>query len=111
MKKIAIPLKDSVLCGHFCHSDVFNVFTTEDHKIINEEKLVPPPHEPGIIPQWLHQQGVTDVIAGGIGQRAIQILLDNKINVYVGVAAKDSRELVNELLNNTLQAGVNLCDH
>lgn len=111
MKKVAIPLKDNVLCGHFGHSDVFTVFTTEGQKIVTEEQLVPPPHEPGVIPVWLHEQGVTDVIAGGIGQRAIQILNDNKINVYVGVAPKDSRELVNDLLNDTLVAGVNLCDH
>ncbi|MCK7542001.1 MAG: hypothetical protein MZV63_69485 [Marinilabiliales bacterium] len=31
----------------------------------------PRPHEPGLLPGWLAEKGVTDVIAGGMGQRAI----------------------------------------
>lgn len=111
MRKIAIPTQNDMLCGHFGHSEQFAIFHTKDGKVTGREKLTPPPHEPGSIPRWLHEQGVTDIIAGGIGQRAIQILLANKINVYVGVAPKPSEELVNDLLNDTLQAGVNLCDH
>lgn len=111
MRKIAIPMKDNMLCNHFGHSDEFAVFETNDGKVTKEERLTPPPHEPGTIPRWLHEVGVTDVIAGGIGQRAIQILLANHINVYVGVAQKPAELLVNELISDSLQAGVNLCDH
>lgn len=111
MRKIAIPMKDNMLCNHFGHSENFAVFETSDGIITKEERLTPPPHEPGTIPRWLHEVGVTDVIAGGIGQRAIQILLSNHINVYVGVAQKPAELLVNELLSDSLQAGVNLCDH
>lgn len=111
MRKIAIPTQNNKLCSHFGHSEQFAVFHTDNGKIVDQEKLTPPPHEPGSIPRWLHEQGVTDIIAGGIGQRAIQILLNNQINVFVGVAPKPSEELVMDLLNDNLQAGVNLCDH
>lgn len=111
MRKIAIPTRDNILCNHFGHSDQFVIYNTNDGKVLSEEKSTPPPHEPGSIPRWLHSLGVTDVIAGGMGQRAIQIFLANKINVYVGVAQKPPEVLVNELLNDSLQAGVNLCDH
>lgn len=111
MRKIAIPLQQNTLCSHFGHSEAFAVFTTENGSITKQDQLPPPPHEPGVIPKWLHEQGVTDIIAGGIGQRAIQILLDNKINVFVGVAPKPPEELVKDLLTDNLQAGVNLCDH
>lgn len=111
MKKIAIPLLNKTLCSHFGHSQEFVIYETSDHEVINVSHLPPPPHEPGTIPRWLHEQGVTDIIAGGIGQRAIQILLDNDINVYVGVEAKTADELVKDFLEGTLKAGVNLCDH
>lgn len=111
MRKIAIPLKNDILCNHFGHSDEFAIFETENGSIKKEEKLTPPPHEPGTIPRWLRDEGVTDVIAGGIGQRAIQILLENKMNVFVGVAPKHPEALVKDLLADCLQAGVNLCDH
>jgi predicted Fe-Mo cluster-binding NifX family protein len=55
--------------------------------------------------------GVTDIIAGGLGQRAIDIFLQNGINVYTGVNIATPEELVKQLLNGTLVAGVNLCDH
>lgn len=31
------------------------------------------PHEPGFLPVWLALQGVTHIIAGGMGQRAISL--------------------------------------
>ncbi len=111
MKKIAVPLENDQLCNHFGHSEAFALYQVENNQIVNTDKQVPPPHEPGSTPRWLHELGVTDVIAGGIGQRAIQILLNNHINVYVGVAQKPVDELVNDLLNDRLEAGVNLCDH
>jgi predicted Fe-Mo cluster-binding NifX family protein len=111
MRKIAIPLKNNVLCGHFGHSDEFAFYTTEDGKIVSHEIQTPPPHEPGSIPRWLNTNGISDVIAGGIGQKAIQILLNHRINVFVGVAPKAPEALVNDLLNDSLQAGANLCDH
>ncbi len=100
-----------MLCNHFGHSEQFVFIETDNSNIVKEEFVTPPTHEPGSIPKWLHDLGVTDIIAGGIGQKAIQILLGNKINVYVGVASKPSKELVNELLDGSLIAGVNLCDH
>jgi len=73
--------------------------------------VTPPPHEPGILPGWLAEKGVTDIIAGGIGQRAIGLFNQNKINVFVGAQIKDPSELANDLINNTLVAGANYCDH
>ena len=34
---------------------------------------MPPEHRPGVYPRWVAALGVTDVIAGGIGQRAIDL--------------------------------------
>lgn len=110
-KRIAIPLLNNMLCMHFGHCEEFIIFNTDEKGISREERLTPPPHESGAIPNWLHKQDVTDVIAGGIGQQAIEILLQNKMNVYVGVAPKPAEELVKDLLNGNLQDGVNLCDH
>ncbi|MCD4745293.1 MAG: NifB/NifX family molybdenum-iron cluster-binding protein [Bacteroidales bacterium] len=111
MKKIAIPTENNSICAHFGHCKEFSIFETEDGQIVSNELAVPPPHEPGVLPGWLAEKGVTDIIAGGMGQRAINLFLDNKINVYVGVTVKAPKELVLDLLNGNLQAGVNLCDH
>jgi predicted Fe-Mo cluster-binding NifX family protein len=110
-KKIAIPLENGILCAHFGHCHQFAIIEAEYGNIKNESVLTPPPHEPGVLPTWLAEKGVTDVIAGGMGQRAIALFNQEKINVFVGAHQKPPKELANDLLNNTLIAGANYCDH
>ncbi|MCF8335728.1 MAG: NifB/NifX family molybdenum-iron cluster-binding protein [Bacteroidales bacterium] len=111
MKKIAIPMSQGKVARHFGHCQVFHLFEVNDSKIENEESLTPPPHQPGVIPKWIHHQGATDVIAGGMGQRAIDIFNQLGINVYVGAPGKDSRTIIEAFLNGTLETHANLCDH
>lgn len=110
-RRIAVPTEGGRLCAHFGHCQDFVILDAEDHSIINEISLEPPPHEPGILPAWIAQQGVTDVIAGGMGQRAIQLFNGHQINVFVGAPMKSPKELAQDLLNGTLDAGANYCDH
>ena len=112
MKKIiAIPLENGFLCSHFGHCQQFAIINAENNSITGETFVTPPPHEPGLLPAWLAEKGVTDVIAGGMGQRAIDLFNQQKINVFVGAPIKKSKDLANDLLNNTLSAGANYCDH
>ena len=110
-KRIAIPLENGILCAHFGHCEQFAIIDAEDKSIVKESLITPPPHEPGLLPGWLATKGVTDVIAGGMGQRAIGLFNQQKINVFVGAQIKDPKELVSDLLNDTLAAGANYCDH
>lgn len=110
-KKIAIPLEDGILSSHFGHSQQFAVIETQDGQIVNQKLLVPPPHEPGVIPAWLAQHDVTDVITGGMGQKAITLFNRQNINVFVGAEKKNYLELASDLINGTLVAGANYCDH
>lgn len=110
-KRIAIPLENGILCSHFGHCSQFALIDAESDRIINVSYLVPPPHEPGLLPGWLAGKGVTDVIAGGMGQRAISLFNGHKINVYVGAPRKSHNELAIDLLNGNLEAGANYCDH
>ena len=110
-KKIAIPLENGILCSHFGHCEQFAIIESENSQITGELLITPPPHEPGLLPSWLAEKGVTDVIAGGMGQKAISLFNRQKINVFVGAPQKKHSELVMDLLNNKLIAGSNYCDH
>ncbi|MFO7671389.1 MAG: NifB/NifX family molybdenum-iron cluster-binding protein [Bacteroidales bacterium] len=110
-RRIAIPLENGILCSHFGHCQQFAMIDADTNHISGEQLITPPPHEPGLLPGWLAEKGVTDVIAGGMGQRAIDLFNQQKINVFVGAPIKLPRDLANELLNNTLTAGANYCDH
>ena len=73
--------------------------------------VTPPPHEPGVLPKWLHAQGVSLIIAGGMGQRAQAIFVENGIQVVVGAPASTPEDLADQYLVGTLIAGENVCDH
>jgi predicted Fe-Mo cluster-binding NifX family protein len=108
---IAIPLQNNRLCQHFGHCEQFALIEVENQSIISEKLVTPPPHEPGLLPAWLAERGVTDVIAGGMGQRAIGLFEAQNIQVNVGVDEKSPSDLVSEWLNNELVTGSNACDH
>ena len=112
MKRIiAIPTDENCLCQHFGHCETFTIIQAEDNTITEESSVIPPPHGPGILPEWLASKGVTDIIAGGMGHRAISLFNRYNIQVYTGAEEKPARTLAEELLNNRLLTGENTCDH
>lgn len=111
MKKIAVPVMQGKVALHFGHCQEFYLYQVDQSEIVRQETLTPPPHQPGIIPKWLHQQDITDVIAGGMGQRAIDIFNDLGINVFVGAPSKEAATIVKDFLNGNLETQANLCDH
>lgn len=111
-KKIAIPVEDNGnLNTHFGHSYLFEIFSVKDNQITSYEKLVPPPHTPGAIPKWLVANNITDVIAGGIGEKATKILEHFGVNVHKGAAVRPSIELAGALLTNALELSDENCRH
>jgi predicted Fe-Mo cluster-binding NifX family protein len=112
MKSIfAIPMEGGRLCSHFGHCEQFSLIDVENNTITNERLITPPPHEPGLLPGWLAERGVTDVIAGGMGQRALDLFAAQNIRVNVGAEPKSPKELVSDWLTKSLVAGKNACDH
>jgi predicted Fe-Mo cluster-binding NifX family protein len=109
--KIAIPLAEGKLAAHFGHCQQFAVIDVENNEIKNKELLIPPPHEPGVLPRWLGELGVNLIIAGGMGQRAIMLFGEQQIQVIVGAQADEPETLVRQYLDQNLATGNNLCDH
>jgi len=109
--KFAIPMAEGKLTAHFGHCQEFALIDVDGEQIIGKEILIPPPHEPGVLPGWLHELGAEVIIAGGMGQRAIGLFQENKIEVVVGAPALEPETLVTDYINGTLKSGANVCDH
>ena len=111
--KIAIPTADGQLCMHFGHCEQFAFVTIdEENKTVTAvDMLTPPPHEPGVLPKWVADNGGQLVIAGGMGQRAQQLFNQNQVNVIVGAAPDSPENLAVAYMNGSLQTGQNACDH
>ena len=110
-KRIAIPLENGVLCAHFGHCQQFAIVDVENNEIKEVKALDPPEHVPGLFPKWVASFGVTDVIAGGMGQQAINLFNQHGINAFVGAPIKPARELVADFIANKLTLRANYCNH
>jgi len=110
---IAIPAADGRLCMHFGHCEQFALLDVDvqQKKVLGSRHIDPPVHQPGLLPRWLHEQGVDLVIAGGMGGRAQSIFAEHGIEVIVGAPAQSPRSLAQSYLDGTLQPGENACDH
>lgn len=111
--RIAVPVTSGVLSSHFGHCEQFVLFdvAADGKSVERRQVLTPPPHEPGTFPKWLHEQGATVIIAGGIGSRAQSLFGQNGIRVVAGAGCVEPDALVREFLAGSLATGQNVCDH
>lgn len=110
-RKIAVPTSNGKLDGHFGHCQQFAMVEIEENEIKEITYLDAPPHQPGLLPPWLAERGATDIIAGGMGQRAINLFNERGVNVFVGAPPLTPGELVDGFLKETLSFSANYCDH
>lgn len=111
--RIAMPVQDGKLCSHFGHAPHFALVEVDpaEKRILNVQNLSAPPHAAGVLPDWLHRQGVEVVLVGGIGARAKNLLEQHGITVLAGVPIAEPTPLVQAYLQGSLLTAENMCDH
>jgi ATP-binding protein involved in chromosome partitioning len=110
-RTLVIPVEDGKLSPHFGHCKQFAFIETEKGKIKTQEMKTPPPHEPGVLPRWLYEQGADVVITGGMGEQARQLLKEKGIEVITGAPVDSPETIANQFLSGSLVTGDNACDH
>jgi len=111
--KIGIPLFQGKLSAHFGHCPEVAMVEVDltTKTILNIQVIPTPPHEPGRFPGWLRAEGADMVIAGGMGQRAMDLFRQAGVQVIVGVASDTPEVIVGAWLTGRLQTGDNGCNH
>lgn len=110
MRKIAVPVENHLLSEHFGHAEEFAIFETEDQEILNQSMEPSPDHQEGSYPRWLADKGVTHVIAGRIGRKAIKALEEVNINLFRCVQLADPETIVRKFLNGSLERAPGNCE-
>ncbi len=113
MIRIAVPCEGERIAEHFGHASRFVLFDADPDsgQIVGEESAGAPPHQPGLLPQWLDERGANVVLAGGMGVRARDLFAERGIKVVVGMQTADPKEAVEGYLKGSLSGGMNPCDH
>jgi predicted Fe-Mo cluster-binding NifX family protein len=70
---------------HFGHTPEFLIVTVEDGKVVSRKVEKSPGHEPGLLPRLMAAWGVTHVITGGLGKKALEMFNEKNIKVISGV--------------------------
>lgn len=111
--KFAVPLSGGVLSAHFGHCEQFALIDVDEKskKIVSNNVVASPGHQPGFLPEWLAGQGVNVVIAGGMGSRAQDLFNQSGIRVITGAPGISPEKIVSDYLSGTLATGDNVCDH
>ena len=99
--KIAAACNGTQMCPHFGHCENFMIYEADNGAILSETILANPGHRPGFLPNLLADQGVTVMIAGGIGGGAIEIFNERGVSVITG-AQGPARIAAEAYLNGTL---------
>jgi predicted Fe-Mo cluster-binding NifX family protein len=85
--KIAIPTRGNFVDNHFGHCEAYTVFTIDENKIITSSEILPSPQGCGCksnIASVLQQKGVSIMLAGNMGNGALNVLTSHGIEVYRG---------------------------
>jgi predicted Fe-Mo cluster-binding NifX family protein len=108
--KVAIATDNNQVSAHFGRCRNYIIFDVNEKEIIEKTVIDSPPHQPGMLPGFLHQKGVNCVICGGMGPRAQNLFMGMNIEPVIGVTGNVD-DVIRDFLNGTLQSGESLCDH
>lgn len=111
--RYAVPVSNSKLATHFGHCEHFALIDVDEatKAIVRKELVASPGHQPGLLPVWLAEEGVSAIIASGMGSRAQALFRENRIEVIIGALEDDPEQLVLHYIQGTLATGDNICDH
>ncbi|NWF75628.1 MAG: dinitrogenase iron-molybdenum cofactor [Nitrospirae bacterium] len=106
--KIAISTDGDFVSAHFGRCPFFTILNIEDGKLLQQEIIENPGHQPGYIPQFLHQKGVECIVAGGMGMRARGFFEEAGIQTILGVTGKIN-DVIEKIKDGILKGGESLC--
>jgi len=108
--KVAISTDGDEVAAHFGRCQAYTIVEIADGAIQSRELIPNPGHEPGFLPGYLAQRGVTCIVAGGMGPRAQGLFDQQGIETIVGVSGS-VEDAIQAYLRGELEAGESLCEH
>jgi predicted Fe-Mo cluster-binding NifX family protein len=109
-KRIAIAADGSGVSSHFGHCERYVIYHIRGQEIVHNEHIVSPGHEPGKLPRMLASCGITHVLAGGMGMKAVRLFEEQGIGVILGIQGSVD-EVALSFAEDRIVPGKSLCDH
>ena len=107
--RVAISTDGDFVSAHFGRCPSFTLVDIKDDKMVKKEEVLNPGHEPGAIPQFLHEKGAEYIVAGGMGARAEQFFRQYGIGTIVGISGKVD-DIIKQFEQGIVKGGDSLCN-
>jgi len=108
--RYAIAADGDQVAPHFGRCERYVMVDITGGAEVAREDLLNPGHEPGLLPRLLNEEGVAFVVAGGAGPRAVSLLGELNIGVFLGTSGAID-EVVAQIASGELQPGESTCEH
>jgi len=111
--KIALPTRDGKIDDHFGHCDHYTIMTLDKDKNIIKKERMDSPEGCGCksnIAPILADLGVRIMLAGNMGQGAVNVLANSKIQVVRGCSG-DVDEVAAKWLSGEIKDQLIVCNH
>ena len=111
--KIAVPSRDNNVDGHFGHCEYYTIFSVDENKSILDSEVMQSPQGCGCksnIAGILQQKGVTLLLAGNMGEGALNKLNAFGIDVIRGCSG-DVKATVESFLSGEIFDSGESCSH
>ena len=109
--KIALPSRKNMIDDHFGHCEYFTVITINENNEITERETVESPQGCGCksnIASTLAKSGVTLMLAGNMGEGAMNVLRNNGIQVIRGCSG-DIETVASQWIEGSLKDSGDSC--
>jgi len=106
--KVAISTDGNLVSAHFGRCPSYTIVELDEGKVVKRDLVQNPGHQPGFIPEFLHEKGVGCIVAGGMGRRASELFEGMGIEAVVGVSGSVD-DAIASILDGTLEGGESLC--
>ncbi|HHY11181.1 MAG TPA: dinitrogenase iron-molybdenum cofactor [Firmicutes bacterium] len=108
--RIAVASDGDKVSLHFGKCPEYRVFHVEEGKVVKQDTLKNPGHQPGVLPKFLAEHDIDCIIAGGMGPRAEDLFKSYGIKVVTGALGAVDK-VVSSYLAGTLVTAGSSCDH
>ncbi len=104
MKRVAIPVVNKRLSEYFGECNHYEIF--EIDKKITGKKTAQMPNGIALaeLPNWIENQGITDVIAYKVNREIITLFASKKVNLFIGIPMDSPENLIHDYLNGKLES-------
>jgi len=113
--KIALPSRQNLIDDHFGHCEYFTVFTIDDsNKKILAQETIASPAGCGCksnIAQTLSEMGVKVMLAGNMGEGAVNVLNNSGIEVLRGYSGDVKEATLDWIAGSVIDSGDSCHEH